>query len=48
VHADLFPRIVAIQRALLEPFSPEQRERFSECMDLLQAQVHRLNQQGPA
>lgn len=43
VHADLFPRIVAVQRALLEPFSAEQRERFSEFMDLLQTQIHRVN-----
>jgi len=47
VHGEVLPRIAAIQRELLAPFSPEQREQFSELMDLLQAQARRLNPGGP-
>ncbi|MDT4875791.1 Multidrug resistance operon repressor [compost metagenome] len=43
VYAEVFPRIAAIQRELLAPFSAAQRAQFSELMDLLQAQARRLN-----
>jgi DNA-binding MarR family transcriptional regulator len=46
VRSEIFPRIVAIQRELLAPFSLEQRERFSEFMDLLQGQARSLNPGG--
>ncbi|MBE0589862.1 MAG: MarR family transcriptional regulator [Hydrogenophaga sp.] len=47
VYAEVFPRIAAIQRELLAPFSAAQRAQFSELMDLLQAQARRLNPGGP-
>jgi DNA-binding MarR family transcriptional regulator len=46
VYAEVFPRITAIQRELLAPFSAAQREQFSGLMDLLQAQASRLNPGG--
>ena len=47
VYGEVLPRIAAIQRELLAPFSTEQREQFSELMDLLLAQARRLNPGGP-
>jgi DNA-binding MarR family transcriptional regulator len=49
VYRALFPRIVAIQRELLAPFSAAQRAQFSELLDLLQAQTLQINPggQGP-
>lgn len=46
VYTEVFPRIAAIQRELLAPFSSEQRERLSELMDLLLAQARALNTEG--
>ena len=46
VYGEVLPRIAAIQRELLAPFSAAQREQLSELMDLLQAQARALNTDG--
>lgn len=43
VHAEVLPRIAAIQRELLSPFSDEERRQFSEHLVRLQASASRLN-----
>lgn len=46
VYGEVLPRIAAIQRELLAPFSAAQREQLSELMDLLLAQARALNTDG--
>lgn len=46
VYDEVFPRIAAIQRELLSPFSDAERRRFSELMARLQASASRLNPGG--
>ena len=43
VYAEVFPRIAAIQRDLLSPFSDAERRQFSEHLARLQASASRLN-----
>lgn len=47
-YTAIFPRIASIQRDLLAPFSPEDRQRFSDLLARLQAQASRLNPAGPS
>lgn len=46
LYAEVFPRVAAINRDLLEPFSESQRAQFSELLALLQTQASRLNPGG--
>lgn len=46
VYAEVFPRIAAIQRDLLSPFSDEERQQFSKLITRLQASASRLNPGG--
>jgi DNA-binding MarR family transcriptional regulator len=46
LYGEVFPRIAAIQRELLAPFSAAQRVQFHGLLDLLQAQADRLNPGG--
>jgi DNA-binding MarR family transcriptional regulator len=46
VYAEVFPRIAAIQRELLSPFSDEERRQFGEHLARLQASAARLNPGG--
>ena len=46
VYAEVFPRIAAIQRDLLSPFSDEERRQFSGLIARLQASASRLNPGG--
>ncbi len=43
VHAEVFPRIAAIQRDLLAPFSAAERCQIGDFLTRLQAQASRLN-----
>jgi DNA-binding MarR family transcriptional regulator len=43
VYAEVFPRIAAIQRDLLSPFSDDERRQFSAHLARLQASATRLN-----
>ncbi|MDP2262646.1 MAG: MarR family transcriptional regulator [Hydrogenophaga sp.] len=47
LYDEVFPRVAAIQRQLLAPFSAAQRAQFSELLARLQAQATRLNPGGP-
>lgn len=42
VYAEVFPRIAAIQRDLLAPFSDDERRTLSECLMRLQLSATRL------
>jgi DNA-binding MarR family transcriptional regulator len=42
----VFPRIAAIQRELVSPFSAAERQQFSELIARLQASANRLNPAG--
>jgi DNA-binding MarR family transcriptional regulator len=46
LYGEVFPRVAAIQRELLAPFSAAQRAQFSELLALLQTQASRLNPGG--
>ena len=46
VYAEVFPRIAAIQRDLLSPFSDEERRQFSDHLARLQASATRMNPGG--
>jgi DNA-binding MarR family transcriptional regulator len=46
VHGEVFPRIAAIQRDLLSPFSDEERQQFSDHLARLQVSASRLNPGG--
>lgn len=48
VHAEIFPRIAAIQRELLSPFSPEERLQLGRLLTRLQASARRMNPAGAA
>lgn len=43
VYAEVFPRVAAIQRDLLAPFSAAERRQFDDLLARLQAQARRLN-----
>ena len=46
VYAEVFPRIAAIQRDLLSPFSDEERRQFGDLITRLQVSASRLNPGG--
>jgi DNA-binding MarR family transcriptional regulator len=46
VHGEVFPRIAAIQRDLLSPFSAQECRQLSDLLARLQASVSRLNPGG--
>ncbi|WP_234267506.1 MarR family winged helix-turn-helix transcriptional regulator [Hydrogenophaga sp. NFH-34] len=43
LHGEVFPRIVALQRELLAPFSEAERQQFSALLERLQDSASRLN-----
>ncbi|MFP5465991.1 MAG: MarR family winged helix-turn-helix transcriptional regulator [Gammaproteobacteria bacterium] len=43
IHAEIFPRIAAIQRELLGPFTFEERRQLSQLLGRLQASARRMN-----
>ncbi len=52
LYAEVFPRVAAVQRELLAPFSPAERHLLGELLARLQARAQALNAaqpgQGPA